>query len=287
MDGKSIWRKAPGLDPRLDLILVFMGMFAITGAFELGRDLFFPYGGLWQTSLLTIMVVSASAAFIAFFPIRTLRTTRAQLDTLLNGSPTPQFVIDADHRIIFWNRALEISSGIKASEVHGTTEPWRAFYAASHPTLADLLVDGMIEKHPELYKGRYSRSQIMDESYEAVDFFPDTGKNGTWFHVTAIPVRDDNGVLLGAVETLMDVTGRKRIEAALEANRFLLEDSMELAHMAYWEYDVASDMFTFNDRFYALYGTTAEREGGYRMPGDAYTISKILFTWKISGVCRQ
>ena len=117
IDSNSIWRKTPGLDPRLALILIFMGMFAITGAFELGRDFFLPYVGIWQISLLTIIVVSASAAFIAFFPLRSLRTAEAQLDTLLNGSPTPQFVIDANHRVIFWNRALEIASGIKASEV--------------------------------------------------------------------------------------------------------------------------------------------------------------------------
>ena len=93
----------PGLDPRLALILIFMGMFAITGVFELGRAIFLSYVGIWQVSLLTMIVVSASAAFIAFFPIRSLRTAEARLDTLLNWLPAPQFVIDADHRIIFWN----------------------------------------------------------------------------------------------------------------------------------------------------------------------------------------
>jgi len=270
MNGNSIWRKTSELDPRVSLILVFMGMFAITGMFELGRDLFLPYVGIWQTSLLTMVVVGASAAFIVFFPIRSLRTADARLDTLLSGSPTPQFVIDADHRIISWNRALEVSTGIKALEMYGTTYPWRAFYAAQRPTLADLLVDGTIEQLPEWYKGRITKSQLIDGSYEATDFFPQVGKDGTWLYFTAIPVRDDYGVLLGAVETLIDVTERKRAEEALEANRFLLEDSMELAHMAYWEHDVPSRMFTFNDRFYALYGTTAEHEGGYRMSEEAY-----------------
>jgi len=37
-----------------------------------------------------------------------------------------------------------------------------------------------------------------------------------------------------------------------------------------WEYDFASGMFTFDDRFYALYGTTAEREGGNLMPAEVY-----------------
>ena len=40
--------------------------------------------------------------------------------------------------------------------------------------------------------------------------------------------------------------------------------------MANWEYDVRTGMFTFNDRFYTLYGTTAKREGGYQMLADVY-----------------
>ncbi|MFZ1128707.1 PAS domain-containing protein [Methanoregula sp.] len=270
MDGRNTWKKTPGLDPRMVLILIFMGMFAITGVFELGGDLFLPYFATWQASLITMIVVSASAAFISFFPLRSLRTAEARLDTLLNGSPAPQFVIDADHRVIFWNRALEISTGIRASEVYGTTYPWHAFYAGERPTLADLLIDGKIEQLPEWYKGGITKSKIMDGSYEVVNFFPHIGKNGSWFYLTASPVRDESGILLGAVETFTDVTDRMHAEEALEANRTLLEDSMELAHMAYWEYDVVSGMFVFNDRFYALYGTTAEREGGYRMPAEAY-----------------
>ncbi|MGA2162666.1 MAG: PAS domain-containing protein [Methanoregula sp.] len=270
MDRKSKWWKTPGLDPRMMLILTFMGMFALTGVFELGGNLFLQYFEVWQASLLTMVVVSAGAAFIAFFPIRSLRTAEARLDTLLNGSPSPQFVIDADHRIIFWNRALEIASGIKLSDVYGTTDSWRAFYAAQRPTLADLLVDGMVEKIPEWYKGWITRSQIIDGSYEAIDFFPQVGKNGSWFYFTASPVRDDKGVIIGAVESFIDVTRRKRAEEVLEANKLLIEDSMELAHMAYWEFDVPTGMFIFNNRFYTLYGTTAAREGGYRMSADAY-----------------
>jgi PAS domain S-box-containing protein len=47
-------------------------------------------------------------------------------------------------------------------------------------------------------------------------------------------------------------------------------EAMDLAHLANWELDHKTGMFTFDDRFYALYGTTAEREGGYQMPADVY-----------------
>ena len=59
-------------------------------------------------------------------------------------------------------------------------------------------------------------------------------------------------------------------EKSLQKSQVQLTEAMDLAHIANWEYDVASGIFTFNDRFYALYGTTAEREGGYQMPAEVY-----------------
>jgi PAS domain S-box-containing protein len=49
-----------------------------------------------------------------------------------------------------------------------------------------------------------------------------------------------------------------------------LSGAMHLAHLGHWEYDVAGDLFTFNDHFYALLGTTADREGGYTMSSERY-----------------
>jgi PAS domain S-box-containing protein len=63
---------------------------------------------------------------------------------------------------------------------------------------------------------------------------------------------------------------RQKAEEALRQSEGRLATAMEQARLSYWEMDAASKVFTFNDRFYALYGTTAEREGGYQMPADVY-----------------
>ena len=68
----------------------------------------------------------------------------------------------------------------------------------------------------------------------------------------------------------VDITEQKRAEAALQKSQFLLSEAMDMAHMADWELDALTGVFTFNDRFYALYGTTAGREGGYLMPAEVY-----------------
>lgn len=68
----------------------------------------------------------------------------------------------------------------------------------------------------------------------------------------------------------IDISDRKLAETALRKSQILLANAMDLSHLVSWEFDALSKMFTFNDRFYALYGTTAEREGGYRMSAETY-----------------
>ena len=141
--------------------------------------------------------------------LEALQESQARMNSILRGSPTPQFVIDSKHKVISWNRALEGYSGVKPEEVVGTDQQWKAFYSEHRPCLADLLMDESIEKLPEWYEGKIRKSRFVEGAYEAVDFFPHMGKGGTWFYFTAAPVRDAKGTIIGAVETLVDITDRK------------------------------------------------------------------------------
>ena len=145
-----------------------------------------------------------------------------KLNAIVRGSPIPQFVIDRNHTVFQWNEALEAYSGISAREVLGTSQQWRAFYPQERPCMADLLVEGQVEKIPEWYSGKYTPSPLIDGAYEATDFFPHMGKSGTWLHFTAAPILDDKGSIIGAVETLEDITERKISDEALyQANKKL------------------------------------------------------------------
>ena len=53
-------------------------------------------------------------------------------------------------------------------------------------------------------------------------------------------------------------------------NQARLATAMDIAGLVNWEFDVATGMFTFDDRFYSLYGTTADREGGNLMSAETY-----------------
>jgi PAS domain S-box-containing protein len=72
------------------------------------------------------------------------------------------------------------------------------------------------------------------------------------------------------VAFVRDISERRQTEETLKTSQAQLAAAMDLADLVNWEFDVETGTFTFNDRFYALYGTTAEREGGYKMPADVY-----------------
>jgi PAS domain S-box-containing protein len=145
-----------------------------------------------------------------------LRRSNNYLSQVIQCISIPTLVIDRNHRITHYNVALENLSGISAGSIVGTQKPWRAFYASERPIMADFQVDNVPEEElDKYYGGEYRRSAVKKGAYEAEDFFPDLGENGKWLFFTAGPLKDEQGNITGAVETLQDITDRKIAEEAL------------------------------------------------------------------------
>jgi PAS domain S-box-containing protein len=71
--------------------------------------------------------------------------------------------------------------------------------------------------------------------------------------------------------TVHGITETRNMEAILADREIQLSEAMDLARLASWELDPETRTLVFNDRFYMLYGTTAEQEGGYRMSEAEFT----------------
>ena len=74
----------------------------------------------------------------------------------------------------------------------------------------------------------------------------------------------------GALVFARDITERLRAEEKLRQSEAHLATALDMARASYWEYDVASDTFTFNDHFYRIFKTTAAAVGGYQMSSKEY-----------------
>jgi PAS domain S-box-containing protein len=169
---------------------------------------------------LLLCIALACACYSAW----TWKHRERMLRRIIQASPLPTFVIRKDHRVLYWNAAMERLSDIKAEEVIGTDRHWMAFYRTQRPCVADLIVDGAIDEASQWYSDKPRKSRLVDEAIEAVVFLPEKGDTGKWFRFTAAAIRDSMGRMFGAIETTEDVTEEKLADE--ELNRIRKHESL-------------------------------------------------------------
>ena len=196
-----------------------------------------------------------------------LRASEKRLSEIMEGSSIPTFVIDRDHVITHYNRAMENLTGTAANEIIGTRKQWMAFYAKERPILADLVVDNASgEEIARLYGNKCRKSEVIEDAYEAEDFFPDLGERGRWLFFTAAPLRDAKGSVTGAIETLQDVSQRKEAEEAhLKAER-LYRTLLDFAPYPIVVFTLDGRVSYLNPAFTEIFGWTFKELEGKRIP---------------------
>ena len=136
---------------------------------------------------------------------------------IINGSTIPTFVIDSNHIVTHWNKACERLTGYTADKMVGTDGQWQPFRSKKRPTMADLILDGLNEEDLWRHYGtRWDKSNLIEGGYLVEEFFPQLGPEGTWLFFTAVPLRDPEGNIVGAIETLWDQTRQKQAEEERE-----------------------------------------------------------------------
>jgi hemerythrin-like metal-binding protein len=156
------------------------------------------------------------------------RVMQQLLSQIVDGDPVPTLVINAEHKVTHWNKACAAVTGVPASEMLRTNRQWAPFYASERPILADLIVSGALTEGLEShYRGKYRPSSLIEGAFEAEDFYPHFGDSGRWLYFTAAPLKDTTGKIIGAIETLQDVTERHKAEDELRNYQAQLEDLVE------------------------------------------------------------
>ena len=150
----------------------------------------------------------------------TVRTNQRQLTDIIDFLPDATLAIDRDRRVIIWNKAIEEMTGIPAAEMLGRgdyayTIP---FYGEARPQLMDLVFENR-----EGTAARYPNITREGDTLTAEVFCHALYNNqGAWVAVKASPLHDPSGNIVGAIESIRDITARKRAEADLqETNRAL------------------------------------------------------------------
>lgn len=154
--------------------------------------------------------------------LRKLEDMHRKMADIIEFLPDATFVLDRKGRIMAWNRALEEMTGIPKEEMLGKGDYAYAipFYGVTRPVLADEILSGQ-ESDASLYAGIRRQGEIL----AVVGFTPALhGGRGAYLSAMASPLTDSAGNLVGAIESLRDITAVRTAEAEIKA----LNEQLEL-----------------------------------------------------------
>jgi PAS domain-containing protein len=149
-----------------------------------------------------------------------LRSSQRQLSDIIKFLPTATMAIDREGRIIIWNKAIEVMTNIPAAEMIGKCNRTYSipFYGEIQPQLLDLLLED-----PDEVASQYPQILREGDSLQTEAFCKALNNNkGAWVFTKASPLHDQDGNVIGAIESIRDISERKTYEAFGELSRRVL-----------------------------------------------------------------
>ncbi len=191
-----------------------------------------------------------------------LRESEKRLAQIIGFLPDPTWVIDTEHRVVAWNRAVENMTGIKAEDMvgRGDYEYGLAFYGERRPMLIDLVLDwdeNYVEKYVSIKR---SGGRLLSESYH-----PRLGVGGTYLEGTATALYDAQNNVVGAIETVRNATSRIEAEKALTDSEARHRALLERLPVPTVVYDMSGLVVLVNPAFEQTFGWSGDEIRGQRI----------------------
>jgi len=183
-----------------------------------------------------------------------LKESEQTLAAMINFLPDATFVIDREGRVLAWNRAMEEMTGVKATEIlgKGNFEYSLCFYGSRRPMLVDLLLHPNPEAEAAYpYLKKEGDTMIADEVQRNMQ-----GKEAIHW-VKASLLYDTRGNVIGAIETIRDVTDRKKMEEGLKDSERRLASIIDFLPDATFVINTRHEVIAWNRAMEELYGVNA------------------------------
>jgi len=145
-----------------------------------------------------------------------LKESERRLMDIIDFLPDATFVIDRAGRVIAWNHAIEAMTGIAAEDIlgKGNYEYAIPFYGQRRPILIDLVL-----KRLEEIECRYAHIDMANGTLEGEAYMPNMKGGAVYLLGRSAVLYDSSGNIFGAIESIRDITERKRAEEALALER--------------------------------------------------------------------
>ena len=150
------------------------------------------------------------------------REAQRRLADIINFLPDATLVIDGEGRVIAWNRAIEEMTGIPANAMLGKDNYEYAvpFYGERRPILIDLVLLSREEIEKKYAHIQWTGGILTGEAYT-----PALKDGARYLYATASALHDAKGNVVGAIETIRDITGRKHTEVELNEAKAAAEQA--------------------------------------------------------------
>jgi len=131
---------------------------------------------------------------------------------IINALPFATFAIDLKGKVIGWNKTMEVLTGIPPGQIMGKGE--RAYTCALYGDKRPILIDKVLDPSVDLgstYDDILERNGI----WYARGFMRLPNGQESFYLAVANVLRDGEGNVMGAVESIVDITRQFAAEAAL------------------------------------------------------------------------
>ncbi|NLD57069.1 MAG: PAS domain S-box protein, partial [Methanomicrobiales archaeon] len=176
-------------------------------------------------------------------------------DTIIDFLPDATLVIDIEGKVIAWNNAMEALTGVPAEAMLGKGKYEYAipFYKTQKPMLANLVFmpEAEIEK-------RYDTVERIGDTLVVDIFIEDFRPSGAYFWAKASPIYDPQGNVTGAIETIRDITDRKRAEQEIVRTTREMAEIIDFLPDATLVIDIEGEVIAWNNAMETLTGVPAE-----------------------------
>ena len=167
------------------------------------------------------------------------------LRDVIDSLPDPTFAIDTRGRVTLWNHAMEDFTRVPSGQMLGKTDHEYSlpFYGERRPLLIDVCTqpDEVVSRY---YPGFTRAGAVLAAECR----LPGPARPGAYVWFTARPLRDRRGAVVGAVESIRDVSDRKQVEETFATVFRLSPDVLTISTLEEGRYVAASD------RFYSISG---------------------------------
>jgi len=156
-----------------------------------------------------------------------LKEANQKLLDIIDFLPDATLVIDAQKRVIAWNRVLEEMTGVMKSEIIGQGD--YAYSLPFHGEKRPMLID-LIYNHDPDAEANYPNLQRMGDTLYAQVFVPSLFNGvGAYLWAKASPLLDNEGNVVGAIESMRDITLSVMAERELQISEERLQAIVESA----------------------------------------------------------